>query len=131
MPPAIPHREYGELTFGDIKARGVGPEDIDEAWLDEMVKRLFIELKRQLSQVENAKPAPETTQANIRAANARTLNALERTLERLARLEQQRALQRETKVAAKHDDALAALECRLDKLLAASPAQSGSEQPQP
>ncbi len=57
--------------------------------------------------------------AQGRAADARTLSSLERTLERLSRLEAQRALVKEKKIA-KHDtDARAALECRLDQRLAA------------
>jgi hypothetical protein len=127
--PISPPSRNGELTLADIKARGVTPDDIDEAWLDDMVKRLFAELKRQLSQVENAGPAAETEQAPLRAANARTLASLERTLERLAKLEQQRALMRETKVAAKHDGARLALERRLDQLLAARRALGAPKEP--
>jgi hypothetical protein len=118
--PATPPRPEGEMTFAEIRARGVFAQDIDENWMDQMVKRLFIELQRQLSQVENSQKVEGETQANLRSHNARTLAALERTLERLAKLEQQRALMRETKVAAKHDGARAELERRIDRLAAAA-----------
>jgi hypothetical protein len=127
-----PLRADGALTFDDLRALGIRPEDVDEQWMDEMVKRLFHELRRQLSQLETAKAAEDTAeQAGRRATNVRTLVSLERTLERLARLEQQRALSRETKVAAQDDDAVAALERRLDKLLAAEGAPQVLKRPKP
>lgn len=96
-------------------------EEIDSEWLDLIMKKLFKTLESQLQQVAKAKPAPGDAQA--RAANARTLSSLERTLERLARLERERLTLREKKVAgrdavAESGDARAALERRLDKLLA-------------
>jgi hypothetical protein len=125
-------RADGALTLDDLRALGIRPEDVDEQWMDEMVKRLFHELRRQLSQLETAKAIKDTpVEAGRRATNVRTLVSLERTLERLARLEQQRALARETKVAAGNDDAVAALERRLDQLLAADGAPPISEKPQP
>jgi hypothetical protein len=128
--PKTPSRHPGDLTFAEIRTRGVYAGDIDEDWMDDMVKRMFIELKRQLSQVEDAEPANKTDQANLRAANARTLAALERTLERLAKLEQQRALLRETKVAAQNDGARAELERKIDCLVAADAAAPDSGEPQ-
>lgn len=87
----------------------------DAEWLDTMVGRLIAELERQLAAVEKSK-GKGTAQG--RAADARTLSSLERTLERLSRLEMQRAA-KEKKIA-KHDpDARAALERRLDQRLAA------------
>jgi uncharacterized sporulation protein YeaH/YhbH (DUF444 family) len=124
-------RADGALTLDDLRALGIRPEDVDEEWMDEMVKRLFHELRRQLSQLETAKAVEDSVeQAGRRATNVRTLVSLERTLERLARLEQERALSRETKVAAGNDDAVAALERRLDQLLAAGGAPPTSQEPQ-
>lgn len=120
---------HGDVTYAAIEAEGITPDDIDETWLDDMVKRLFVELKRQLSQVEKSKSIPGAKAASERAADARTLASLERTLERLAKLEQQRALMRETKVAAKHDEARLALERRLDQLLAAQRARPAAQEP--
>ncbi len=89
----------------------------ENEWLDDMVKRLMTELERQLKAVSEARDEAGTAQS--RAADARTLVALERTLERLSKLERERSAVREKKVA-KHDtDARAALERRLDKRLAA------------
>jgi hypothetical protein len=128
--PITPARPPGYLTHAEIRARGVRPDDIDENWLDMMVKRLFLELQRQLSQVENAKPAPETEQASLRAANARTLASLERTMERLAKLEQQRACMRETRMAARNDSARAELERRIHCIIAAARTPSGFTEPE-
>lgn len=93
------------------------PDAPENEWLDDMVKRLMTELERQLKAVAEARGEEGTAQT--RAADARTLAALERTLERLSRLERERNAVREKKVA-KHDaDARTALERRLDKRLAA------------
>lgn len=89
-------------------------DDINSEWMDIMVKRLFRELNRQLVQVESLKP--EQARAADRVQNARVLASLERTLERLARLEKDREGRRERK-GLKNDDARKALECRLDKLV--------------
>jgi DNA repair exonuclease SbcCD ATPase subunit len=100
--------------------------DVDSSWLDEMMTKLQRELERQLERVGTAKA--EADDHRERAADARTLEALERTLERLAKLERERtvALERERTVAkekkiAKHGaegTGHAALERRLDKRLA-------------
>jgi hypothetical protein len=104
--------------------RGAEPGPASEwpqsEWLDEMVKKLITVLEAQLNAVAGAEPRGD---AQARAADARTLSALERTLERLSRLERERAAVRETKIAksgASHGaGARAALERRLDKRLAA------------
>lgn len=98
-------------------AAGVTPDDIDTDWLDDMVKRLFKELNRQMCQLENLKEGSST--GPDRAANARTLGSLERTLERLSRMEREREALREKKVAKKNDEARDALIRRLDQLLEA------------
>jgi hypothetical protein len=96
----------------------------DSDWLDQMVKKLQAELESQLNRVRDAKP--EKDSAKARAEDARTLSALERTLERLAKLERERAMVRETKIQ-KHDEgARAALERRLDELAAAETARKRS-----
>lgn len=116
-----------------LRDSDVKPEDINADWLDDMVKRLFAELSRQLEQVEKS-PAPEGVKGETqRATNARTLASLERTLERLSKLELQRAesreeKKREKKVQKKHGGARQKLEQRLDRLVAAHTSFSG---PQP
>lgn len=98
----------------------------DEEWLDEMVKKLFRELEKQLARVSKAGAGEN---AAGRAADARTLSSLERTLERLARLERERAAVRERKVVRHDDDARAALERRLDKLAGAAGAAKRPAKP--
>jgi hypothetical protein len=95
------------------------PDAPDPLWLDEMVKKLITVLEAQLNAVSKMQSDGTPTS---RAADARTLSSLERTLERLSRLERERAskdLSREKKIAG-HDDARAALERRLDKRLTAA-----------
>ena len=99
---------------------GTGPADTE--WLDEMVKKLKAELEAQLQRaIDN--PSKRSS-ATARAADARTLASLERTLEKLAQMEQARALVRETKISQQgvHD----ALERRLDKLAAAGQTETDS-----
>ena len=88
----------------------------DSEWLDDMVKKLQAELERQLARVR--KPGKQANDARTRASDAQTLAALERTLERLAKMEQARTLVRETKI--HKPNARDALERRLDKLAAAA-----------
>jgi hypothetical protein len=112
-------RAGGALTLEQLKALGIQPEDVDQKWMDEMVKRLFHEMKKQLSQLEAAKAASDTAEhAGRRGANARSLIALERTLERLVALEQRRVLNRDVKVAKSDDDIRAEIERKLDQCLA-------------
>ncbi len=92
------------------------PEDIDEEWMDLMVKRLFRELDRQLNMMEKVDPPGNPAE---RAQNARTLASMERTIGRLTRIEKERSAMREHKVAETNDDKRAILERRLDQLSAA------------
>ena len=117
-----------ELTL-DQKRAGE-PEVIDEAWKDDLVQRMLRELKRQLCQLENSKPTPEIDQANIRIVNVRALAAMERTLDRLLRMDEQRKLKCETTMAAKDDDTYAEIERRLDQRLAANGTQPIPKKPQ-
>lgn len=87
---------------------------VEPEWLDDMVKKLQAELEAQLKRAA-ASTTKKSTPAG-RAADARTLAALERTLARLAQMEQARALVRETKI--RKQGARDALERRLDKLAA-------------
>ncbi len=102
--------------------------DVDSSWLDEMMTKLQRELERQLERVSTAKA--EADDHRERAADARTLEALERTLERLAKLERERAAIREKKIA-RHgaETGRAALERRLDKRLAGGAKKSAAGKP--
>ena len=107
------------LRFFELK-----PEDVTPEWMDLMVKRLLRELDRQLNQIEKSGVPAD---ASERAANARTLASLERALERLTRLENERAGRRERKVAMSDDDARAEFQRRLDALAAGSQAAEGDQ----
>jgi hypothetical protein len=101
--------------------------DVDSSWLDEMMTKLQRELERQLDRVSKA--TAEDDGARERAADARTLTALERTLERLARLERERAAVKEKKIAKHGESARAALERRLDKRLAGGRTRGAAGKP--
>jgi hypothetical protein len=99
---------------------------LDPEWLDTMTGKLIAELEKQLDAVAKAKGKGT---AASRAADARTLSVLERTLERLAKLETARAAAKEKKIA-KHDpDARAELERRLDQRLAAIRKKGAARKP--
>lgn len=104
------------LHAGLMQQCGIEPTDVDEKWLDTMVKRLFTELSRQLEQIETSAVPDGAKGEAARAANARTLATLERTLERLNKLEGQRRETREQKIRERHADARQKLERRLDRL---------------
>lgn len=104
-----------------LTVRGIAPADIDEKWLETMVKRLFAEMTRQLENIETG--SAETP--SERAADARTLAALERTLERLVKLDQQRAPKREKKV--RPEDARNALHRKIARLTAAGTPAASAE----
>jgi hypothetical protein len=101
------------------------PEDINSDWLDDMVKRLFNELDRQMKQVEDSR----TGQADAlgRAANARTLASLERTLERLSRTERERAAQRTSKALTKDGNRRAEIERKIARIIGIEFEDKGSE----
>ena len=101
----------------------VEAEPIETDWLDDMVKKLKDELEAQINRAAKAVVAKRSS-PTARASDARTLAALERTLEKLAQMEQSRALVRETKI--KKQGSRDALERRLDKLAAAAETKSGS-----
>jgi hypothetical protein len=117
--PLTPDRKVGGApTRANFKTTGVKPDDIDPDWLDEMVKRLFRELNRQLACIENTKADDaDTRKATMRATHVRALGAIERTLERLARMEQERIAKRQTKTVARNDELRASIQRKIDILL--------------
>lgn len=118
--PATPVRE------GDARVRL--PVPIDDSWKDEFVESLLRELRRQLHQLQNTEATPHADQAGIRAQNVQTLARIERSLDRLLKIQEDRALKRDLKAAATNGDARAALERRLDQLLEAARAKDASGQ---
>jgi len=115
--PMTPNRERSE------ESRARAP--IDTKWKEEFVESLLRELRRQLQQLQNAAPTAEPDQAGIRAQNVATLARIERSLERLTKMQEAQTLKRDLTMAAKNDDAHAALERRLDELLVAARTKSG------
>lgn len=95
--------------------------DHPDEWMDEMIQRFFLETGKQLKLIEETK----AREASEQERHARTLASLERTLERLQRLESARA-SRERKVAMSYEEARAEVERRLDKLLAGPRPEEGS-----
>jgi hypothetical protein len=96
--PAIPATlRTGEPRLAKRRAPAVHPEAIDDPWKDEVVHRLFRALECQLSKLEKPERNPKGNRANSCATNVRALAAIERTLERLLRVEEQRVLLRETR----------------------------------
>ncbi len=120
----------GALSLAELRARGVKPQDIDSDWMDQMANRLFVELKRELSQLENSKPRTEhdKADASVRALNARTLDSLQRTLERLNRMEAQRAARRAASGTLKPSEARARLRSRIVEIVARLEARSAPDE---
>jgi leucyl-tRNA synthetase len=109
--------------------KDIGPDDIDSEWLDKMVKRLFKELQKQLARVEATKPDDNDTKtASVRTANVRTLDAIERTLERLTRLENERISRRQMKTVVRNDELRAQLQRKIDNLLTYQGPSDSSEE---
>jgi len=85
---------------------GVTAEDIPPGWMDDMVKRLFDELNRQMIRAEKASinepdqkkdEAESDKQLEVREKRARVLVRLRGELERLTQMEMKRASLRATK----------------------------------
>ncbi|HWA03879.1 MAG TPA: hypothetical protein VG819_10155 [Rhizomicrobium sp.] len=118
--PALPKRRtVGALTRAEIEAKGVKPDDIDSRWMDDMVKRLFKQLHTQLARIEATKPEDgDTRKASVRAANIRALDTLERTLERLARMERERTAGRTARETESREQIRARIQHRINLVLA-------------
>ena len=125
--PAARFGAFGHKGDSKMPVRQHETGATENEWLDQMVTKLQAELQKQLHAVTQAKNEDEDWRA--RAADARTLSVLERTLERLARVEREREAARERKVARHDKGARAALERRLDKLLGAGKPGPGAGKP--
>lgn len=109
-------RRYADTAMGAWVGREA--EDVPPGWMDHVVKRLLEQVNRQLIRAEDAKDEDEDNDPKTRDMNSRTLARLELTLDRLIRLETQRAKTRATKMAATDESALEELKRRLDQLAA-------------
>ncbi len=129
--PAIPDcpPAAGALARARIGGETITPKDVKPSWLDNMVKRLFKELNKQLARIEATKPDdndPKT--ASVRVHNIRALSSIEQTLERLARLEQQRVASRKVRSLARNEELRIKIEHRIDRIIAARRAQNPAEE---
>ena len=113
--PMTPNRERTE------QSRTRAP--LDAKWKEEFVESLLHELRRQLHQLQNAAPTAEPDQAGIRAQNVATLARIERSLDRLMKMQEAQVQKRDNKTAANNDNAKETLQRRMDQLLAAAEAQ--------
>lgn len=118
--PMTPDRERPPDV---IRARA----PIDAKWKEEFVESLLRELRRQLQQLQNAAPTAEPDQAGIRAQNVATLARIERSLDRLMKMQEAQTLKRDITTAANNDNAKETLERRLDQLLEAGRARRSAE----
>jgi len=98
--------------------RGLSPDDIDPDEMDRTLMRIFNELTRQLAQME-AKKA-EQLDTTDRERNARILASLERTAERLVKLEAERSAARKSKAAIIDGHATEILDARIHRIVAAA-----------
>jgi hypothetical protein len=117
--PMTPNRERTEQSRTRVP--------IDNKWKEEFVESLLRELRRQLQQLQNAAPTAEPDQAGIRAQNVATLARIERSLDRLMKMQEAQTLKRDITTAASNDNARETLERRLDQLLIAARAQVPAE----
>jgi len=117
---------------------GVEADDIPPGWMDDMVRRLFDILNRDMIRLEQAqicesdkkgpdgKPPPldfEKTQKHTRL-----LHQMQSSLERLREMEDRNAKKRKPKVKMSDEQALQELERRIDQLVAARDVPKRSEE---
>jgi hypothetical protein len=116
---------------------GVVAEDIPHGWMDDMVKRLFEMINRDLIRLESAqlkvnsekdpdgKPLPEDLETVLVsvAKKERLVAQIQRSMERLSQMEFKRQPERKhtrrKKAAVSNDHSLPKLECRIAELAAA------------
>ncbi|MBU6474295.1 MAG: hypothetical protein KGL29_15450 [Alphaproteobacteria bacterium] len=115
---------------------GVTAEDIPQGWMDDMIKRLFEELNREMIRIESKSrlmsDKPENVPACDRTEEAqdlrlRKLQRVQHMLRELTQMELQRKTVQDRKVTPDDDDPRAALERRLDERLAAIEALETAE----
>lgn len=110
----------GALSHAELRAPSPTPQpEITPEWMDDMTRRLSRETKRQIAQLENAAPVIGATRedAAVRAANVRTLDSLQRTLERLNRMEAERAARRAQKGNVNPQEARARIRARIIEIV--------------
>ncbi|HTT98952.1 MAG TPA: hypothetical protein VMF58_12945 [Rhizomicrobium sp.] len=94
--------------------------------MDNVVKRMLEQVNRQLIRIEDAKEEDEDNTPETRDKNSRSLARLQLTMDRLVRLETQRAKSRATtKAISAHGSAIEELKRRVAELTAARAAEHG------
>jgi len=86
-------------TRPPLSTRGLKTFDLNPDEMDDVTMRIFNELRKQLSMMENKKA--EQLDAQDRERHARILASLERTMERLAKVEAGRAAARKSQAGVK------------------------------
>jgi hypothetical protein len=109
-----------------LSTRGLKPFDLNPDEMDDITMRIFKELRKQLSMMECKKADQLTTQD--RESHARILASLERTMERLAKVEAGRAVARKSKVMTNDGHSgQKALDARIDRIIAIEFEKAASE----
>jgi len=132
--------ESGALVRAHSNKQFIGKraEDIPPAWIDDMVNRLFHELNRQIIRAERASiNAPEKRDHNNkvvddvddREKSARVLARLQTQLDRLTRLETERAALRATKESRTPAETRAAIHVTIMAALSAARTRDGVGEP--
>jgi hypothetical protein len=125
-------REYARTNPKHWK--NLTAEDIPPGWIDDMVKRLFEELNRQMIRVERTsiqKSDKKDAQGNYeddsveREQHARVLSSLQRSMERLTSMEMARASLRAAKPNKKPGAARAEIRRQILGVVDGAPARSG------
>jgi len=119
--------------------KNISAEDIPTGWMDDMVKRMFDELNRQLIRIENTSTQESDKkdangliddEPDKREKNARVLARIQTTLERLTRMESERIANRATKTIRKPEEARAEIERKVFGVVDEDTAQSRSGEAQ-
>jgi hypothetical protein len=98
--PAVPDTPAADACARPpLTTRGLRPTDINPDEMDDVVMRIFKELRKQLSMME-AKKADDLEPVD-RERHARILASLERTMERLVQVEAGRAAARKSQASVK------------------------------
>jgi hypothetical protein len=95
--------------------KGLNPNDIDSDEMDNVIMRIFVELRRQLSMLEDTKS--DQLESPDRERNARILSHFERTMERLVKLEAERGAARKSKVKNADGNVRKAVRDKIDRII--------------
>jgi hypothetical protein len=107
MPVSPDHPPAAAHARPPLTTRGLKPTDINPDEMDDVIMRIFKELRKQLSIME-AKTAADLEPAD-RERHARILASLEHTMERLVKLEAGRAAARKNTASMTHEQKRALL----------------------